>query len=460
MNWTRKQFTIVVIVSTTAFFSTFLISAVNIALPAIEAEFSMDAITLSWVVTSFLLSTGMFLLPSGRLADLTGMRRVFKLGVVVFAVSSLLCGLAVSGSWLIVFRFVQGIGSALSSAIGPAILVTAFSPKHRGRVLGIIISAVYFGLAIGPFAGGLLTQYLGWRWLFYFSFGAGVLTSGVSLLYLGTDGPLQTRSIHPRFGGTLFYMTGLTALVYGASLIPGVTGWLVMLAGVLAMGLFWWSETRSDAPVIDLKIFTHNRLFAFSNLAALINYSSTFSIVFLLSLYLQKVQGLSPFDAGTVLIAQPVVMAVFSPFTGRMADKIQSRYLATAGMAMCALGLFSLAWLGEATSMSVIVAVLVWVGIGFSLFSSPNMSTIMGSVEKHQLGTASGSSATMRVVGQIVSMTIATALFAIMFDGLAVEKVSDTVFLTTMRWGFLIFAAISASGIYFSYSRGNLHNQP
>lgn len=456
MNWTRTQFSIVVIVSTTAFLSTFLISAVNVALPVIEKEFAMDAITLSWVVTSFLLSTAMFLLPSGRIADLTGIRKVFKVGVVIFALSSLLCGLSGSGTWLIVFRFIQGIGAALSSTTGPAILVGAFSPSYRGRVLGIIISAVYFGLALGPFAGGILTQYFGWRSLFYFSFVSGVIASAISFLFLGTDPVSRLPAIRPRFRGTLFYMAGLTALVYGVSLIPGAFGWAIMAAGMICLFVFWWIEMHSESPVIDLKLFIQNRLFAWSNLAALINYSSTFSIVFLLSLYLQKIKGLSPLDAGAVLIAQPVVMAVFSPLTGRLADKMDSRYIATAGMAMCALGLFSLAWLGQDTSLPVIISILVWVGLGFALFSSPNMSTIMGSVRKDQLGIASGSSATMRVVGQILSMTITTAFFAIFFDGQAVENVSDTVFLSTMRLGFITFALISGSGIYFSFYRGSL----
>jgi MFS family permease len=163
MNWTKTQITVLSIVAFSSFMSTFLISSVNIALPAIEKDFGLDAVTLSWVVTAFLLSTAMFLLPVGRWGDLTGIKRVYKIGIVLFTLSSLLSGFAVSGYWLIFFRFLQGVGAAFSSTTGAAILVAEFAPKYRGRVLGIGVSAVYLGLAFGPFFGGFLTQYLGWR---------------------------------------------------------------------------------------------------------------------------------------------------------------------------------------------------------------------------------------------------------------------------------------------------------
>jgi MFS family permease len=166
MNWTRKQVSILAIVAITSYMGTFLISSVNIALPAIEKSFQLEAVTLSWVVTAFLLATAMFLLPVGRWGDLTGVRRVFKLGVVVFTLASLGSGLAGSGTWLILLRFLQGIGAAFTSTTGPAILVSAFLPQQRGRVLGFSVAAVYLGLASGPFIGGFLTQYLGWRSIF------------------------------------------------------------------------------------------------------------------------------------------------------------------------------------------------------------------------------------------------------------------------------------------------------
>jgi len=459
MLWTKKQISIMAIVAVTVFMGTFLISSVSIALPAIEKSFGLDAVALSWVVTAFLLSTAMFLLPVGRWGDLKGIRRLFKLGVVIFTLSSLACGLSGSGFWLIFFRYIQGIGAALTSTTGPAILVSAFLPQHRGRVLGIAVSAVYSGLAFGPFAGGLLTELFGWRSIFFVASSLGLFTSLITFLFLGKDETNDAVDKKTDLKGTFFYMLGLVALVYGSSFIPSASGWFMQAGGILAMIIFWVLENKSEMPVIETKLFTRNRLFAFSNLAALINYSATFAIIFLLSLYLQKIQRLSPRDAGMVLIAQPIVMALFSPLAGRLSDRIQPRYLATLGMGMCTLGLVAFAFLSATTPVWLIVFILIWVGLGFAFFSSPNMNTIMSSVNKSQYGLASGSAATMRVIGQIVSMTIATLFFAAMFGDLAVEVVSNAIFMKAMKWGFISFSLISIAGIYFSYNRGQMKRE-
>ncbi len=322
--------------------------------------------------------------------------------------------------------------------------------------MGISVAAVYLGLAFGPFAGGLLTQYVGWRSIFFIAFVLGIFTTIASFLFLGKDKPSSFSFSKIAFKGTFFYMTSLVAMIYGSSQMPDIQGWILILTGIIGLFVFWTLESRSSFPVIDTRLFMKNRLFSFSNLAALINYSATFAIVFLLSLYLQKVQGLSPRDAGIILVAQPAMMAIFSPLAGRLSDKIQPRILTTIGMSMCSAGLMGFAFLSGNTSLAIIVMLLLWVGIGFALFSSPNMNTIMSSVDKTQYGLASGSAATMRVLGQIVSMTIATLYFAAMLGNQSVDLVSDELFLKVMQWGFITFFSISLLGIYFSYHRGNI----
>jgi MFS family permease len=251
-------------------------------------------------------------------------------------------------------------------------------------------------------------------------------------------------------------MPGLVALVFGSSRIPSTFGWLLMAGGIISLIIFWAFEKKSQMPVIDTKLFSHNRLFAYSNLAALINYSATFAIVFLLSLYLQKIQGLSPRNAGIIIVAQPAMMAIFSPLAGRLSDRIQPRYLTTMGMTMCTIGLAAFSFLSAATPINLIVLLLIWVGLGFALFSSPNMNTIMSSVNKTQYGLASGTAATMRVIGQITSMTIATLFFAAILGNKAIETVPDYLFLKAVKWGFISFSLISIAGIYFSYNRGKV----
>lgn len=399
----RKPIAILPVIALTSFMGTFLISSVNIALPAIGRDFELSPVMLSWVVTSFLLSTALFLLPVGIWADRRGVKKVYQYGLIIFTLTTFLIPLSQSGIWLVVLRFVQGIGAAFMNTTGQAILVAAYPPQQRGRVLGISVSATYMGLAMGPFVGGYLTQYAGWTTIFWLSGVLGVAATVVALRNLGAD----TKEVH------------------------------------------------TAAPAFDIRLFTRNRLFAFSNLAALINYTATTAIVFFLSFYLQQVQNFPPRVAGLILVAQPLMMSMFSPLVGRMSDKVQPRYLATAGMAMCSLGLVAFSFLTETTPLTFIVAILIWEGIGFALFSSPNMNTIMSSVDKRNLAIASGTAASMRVVGQIVSMSVVTLLFSLFFGDKLMHDVTNPQFLKAMKYGFSIFATLGVAGIYFSIRRNH-----
>lgn len=443
---------------------TFLVSSVNIALPAIERDLSLNAIELSWVITAFLLSTALFMLPSGSWGDRSDNRRLFRVGVVLFTLSSGICYVAPNGWWLIGARFLQGIGSAFSNTTGQAILVASFPSSKRGQMLGISVASVYGGLALGPLIGGIITLHAGWRMLFLIAALLGALTVMTAYLFLKSENkhPLE-KSSNPMpekekgdFTGTLLFMGSLVLLVYGSSQLPSAYGWSMMAAAVTLLLLFWLHEKKTLHPLLDTKLFSDNRLFTYSSLSALINYTATFAIVFYLSLYLQKIQGLSPRDAGAIIIAQPVMMAFFSPVVGKLSDKIEPRYFATAGMAMCSVGLAFLAFLGTDTPLGVIIAILLWVGLGFALFSSPNISTIMGSVDRSRYGQASGMAASMRVFGQILSMSVVTLIFSLLFGDLSLDAVPTGLFMKAMRCGFLIFALIGVPGIYFSFNRGNV----
>lgn len=454
--WKKEEISILLVVAVTSFMGTFLVSAVNIALPTIERDLSLNAIELSWVITAFILAMALFMLPSGSWGDRTDNRRLFKLGLILFTLSSAICYVAPDGYWLVAARFLQGIGAAFTGTTGQAILVSSFPAERRGQVLGISVASVYTGLALGPLIGGFVTLHIGWRSLFLIAVSFGLLTILISYLFLKSE---KNRPVSTKGGdktGTLLFMTGLATLVYGSSQIPSIEGWVLMGGAILLLLFFWRYESRTKSPMLDTRLFSHNRLFTYSSLSALINYTSTFAIVFFLSLYLQKVQGLSPRDAGAVIVAQPAMMALFSPIVGRLSDKIQPRYFATTGMAMCTTGLAMLAFLGSSTAIWIIVAILIWVGLGFALFSSPNMNTIMSSVERRQYGQASGLASSMRVFGQIISMSIVTLIFSLLFGSRSIEEVPNPVFLQAMRWGFIIFALIGVPGVYFSFNRGNL----
>jgi MFS family permease len=224
------------------------------------------------------------------------------------------------------------------------------------------------------------------------------------------------------------------------------------------MGIFIKYEMRVRYPVFEVKLFNHNRLFAFSSLAALINYSATFALTFLLSLYLQYIKNIPPQYAGTILIAQPIVMAIFSPLAGRLSDSIEPRRIASTGMAMTAIGLFSFVFIGAETSIIIIVLTLAFLGFGFSLFSSPNMNAIMSAVERKHFGIASGTVATMRLLGQMTSMAITMVVFAIFIGREPISPSNYDQFLRGLRVAFLIFSTLCTVGILFSMLRGEVRS--
>ncbi len=427
-------------------------------MPHIGKEFNLKAIELSWVITSFLLATAVFLLPIGRWADINGIYKTYKIGIVIFTLASFACGWVENGFWFIIFRFLQGIGAAFINATGTAILVASFPPHLKGRVLGISVSGVYLGLATGPFLGGMIIQYLGWRFLFHLSTLTGIIVFYLALrvFKLLIHGEYRAKGTF-KFFDSFVYMLGLILLVMGSSQIPHFWGWVLLFLGVLILIFFWFLEQQNDNPLFDTRLFSHNRLFAFSNLAALINYSATYSLVFIMSLYLQKIKGLSPRDTGSILIAQPLMMTLFSPIMGKLSDKIQPNILASIGMLLCALGLLALSFLTTSSPIIVIVVILIGMGLGFALFSSPNMNTIMSSVDKNQYGIASATASTMRVVGQITSMVLITIFISFLIGNKILDAIPNPEFLKFLHISFIIFSLLCFIGIYFSYFRGKLH---
>ena len=457
VHMTNTQRSALTICLLTSFLNPFLISGVNIALPAIEKEFELNAVALSWIVTSYLLSSAVFLLPIGKFADNWGQTAVFKGGIIIFTIATALCGIAPNGHILISFRILQGLGASMTLTTGAPILVSVFPPWERGKVLGLNVAAVYLGLSMGPFIGGILTQSFGWRSIFLICVPLEIIATVLVFFKLKNE---ITARINGKIdlAGAFYYSSGLIAIVYSSSNLTKSFGWPLLITGIIMVGLFIAHCKRSAHPIFEIPLFTHNRLFAFSNIAALINYSATFSLVFLLSLFLQKIKGFSPQQAGTILVAQPLMMAILSPFAGKLSDKIEPRRLATAGMLISASGLFFLALTGPQTSVYLIVAMLLFLGTGFGIFSSPNMNTIMSSVEKKQLGIASGTAATMRVVGQMMSMMIVTLIFSLYFSGLPIKDADNAIFIKSVRLLFTISGIICLAGVYFSGSRGDLRN--
>lgn len=438
-----------------AFFAPFMGSSVNIALPSIGSEFAMDAISLGWVATAYLLAAAIFVVPFGRVADIYGRKRIFMCGVLIFAVSSLLLAISASATMLISFRILQGIGGAMILGTGVAIITSVFPAEERGKALGINVAAVYLGLSLGPFLGGFLTQHFGWRSIFLVNVPLGLII--LAFIFWRLKGEwAEAKGEKFDITGSIIYTLMLTAIMYGLSLLPEMSGVWLILAGALGFVAFVKWEMKVESPVLNMNLFRNNTVFALSNLAALINYSATFAVGFLLSLYLQYIKGLSPQSAGVILVSAPVMQAIFSPLAGRLSDKIEPRIVASTGMGLTVVGLVFFTFLSEETSLGFIVAGLIILGFGFALFSSPNTNAVMSSVEKRVYGVASATLATMRQIGMMFSMGIAMLLFAIDIGRVQIIPEYYPLFLKSVNSAFIIFVVLCFGGIFASLARGKI----
>jgi len=453
MNNAVNKTVILFIAALSSFLMTFTGSSINIALPSIGSEFQMDAVLLGWVATAYILATLMFFLPFGRLADIHGRKRILICGIFIYTIASLFLSFVPSATSLITLRAVQGIGSAMVGVTGVAILVSVFPVRERGKALGIAVATTYLGLSLGPVLGGLLTQHLGWRSIFLATVVLGLIV--IALTFWKVRGEwAEAKGEKFDLRGSIIYGFALIGIMYGSSLLPATSGIWLIIAGSLGILVFIKWEMKVKNPILDISLFTKNRVFAFSNLAALISYGSTFAVTFLLSLYLQYVKGLNPQDAGLILVSMPAMQAVFSPLAGRLSDRIEPRTLASAGMAITTgtLGLFI--FLNEGTTLVFIIATLVILGSGLAFFSSPNTNAIMSSVSQKVYAVASATLATARQVGMMFSMGIAMLLFAIYIGRVEITPEYYPLFLKSMSVAFIIFAILCFGGIFASLARG------
>jgi EmrB/QacA subfamily drug resistance transporter len=438
-----------------SFLTPFGISSVNIALPSIGKAFSMDAILLSWVTTVYLLTSAMFLVPFGKIADIYGRKRMFTYGIMAFVLGSAGSAISNSAAMLICFRILQGIGASAIYPIGAAILTSTFPARELGKVLGINTASVYLGYSLGPFFGGLLTSHLGWRSIFLVNVLVGLIAI-VFILWKLKGEWREAKEEKFDLSGSVLYSILLLFIMYGFSQLSTMQGAGFVLAGFLGIIVFIKRETKMRSPVLEIKLFRNNRAFTFSNLATLIHCSATFAVTFLLSLYLQYIKKLTPEYAGLILIAQPVVQALWSPFSGKLSDRIEPRVVASIGMALTGVGLGLLTVLDEKTTLIFIVGNLILLGFGYGLFSVPNASAVMSSVENRFYGVASGTLSTMRITGMAFSMGIALLLFSIYIGKVQITPETYPLFLRCTKLAFAFFAVLCFGGVFASLARGNI----
>jgi len=444
---------ILVLITIATFLNPFTGTAINLALPVIGTEFSADATMLAWVSSAYLLSSVIFLLPAGKLGDSRGKVTVFMAGIVVYTAGAILTIFTPTIGTLLAFRFLQGIGGAMIYANSVALITHLYPAGERGYAIGLNITAVYAALSLGPFLGGILTQFFGWRSIF-------VVTALIAapVLFSADKFPAFLNDRHREdfdIPGLVLSSALILCLFLGLAKATTPTG-LALLAAALLLGVaFYRVERRHPSPLLPVSLLASNRVFASSNLAALINYSATYAVGFLLSLYLQYIRGYEPAAAGTLLLVQPVIQIFVAPVAGRLADRIRPGLIAAGGLALSAACLFGLAALSETTPVAAIIVILAVLGVGVGLFSSPNTTAVMGSVGKRYYGSASAMVAMMRSLGMMMSMGLVLVVFAVIMGSTVVTPAIFPEFLASMNLIFLVFAVLSVFGIFLSLKKND-----
>lgn len=429
----------------------FMFSGVAVALPSMGHELGMSAIDLGLVETTFLASGTAFLLPAGRLADQSGRRSLYRWSLLAFAAVTLLLGIVASGPAVLLLRFLQGVASAFFSAAGPALLVELVPPERRGRVFGAVMGAAYVGLSLGPLVAGELVAHGDWRWVFF--------AGGVWILL----GALPVWALLPprwRRPGTwvhvpsfLLLLVGTAAVVAGTAGVFGGAGSIASFAGgVAALGVFARWQLALPEPLLDLRELGANGLLRRALGVQLLLYLNAYCSIFLLSLYLQGTQRLAPTCAGAMLALGSLVMACVAPFAGRLADRVRPHLVAGAGVLGIVASSIAGTTLDGGAPLWRVALVLVLHGIGFGLFSSPNLAIVMGALPHERGGVASALAAQARGLGMFAGMAVTAAIVALWFGARPVAD-DPARFVTVLRTSYAVLVGSSLLALAITLRR-------
>jgi len=458
------------------FMTTLDSSIVNIGLPAIARTFGVGVSgTIEWVIIGYLIVIAAVLLSLGRLADMIGRKPIYELGLIIFVLGSIFSGAAPSLLILILARLFQGLGGALIFSVNIAMVTSVFPPSQRGRALGLNSIVVALGISAGPTLGGLITQYLTWRWIFYVNVPIGIITFLIGLRVLTERFHVNKGRFDPL--GAALFAVGLAALTLGLS-FGEEWGWtspallLSLAIGVVGLVIAILVERRVADPILQLSLLK-NRVFASANISFMLCMLALFAPGFLLPFYFEELRGFSVVEAGLFLTPLPLMLAIMAPISGTLADRFGSHLLSPLGLAIACFGLFLLSQLDVQSSSWDIIWRLLVTGIGQGLFQAPNTRALMGAASQDQQGIASGVLATSRVIGQAISVALAGSIFAAFGAAVAgialgaqrqqlsISRVNELqqTFIAGFHAAFIACAAFAAIGILTSLVRGNDNRQ-
>ncbi|MGY0373413.1 MFS transporter [Clostridium sp. JNZ J1-5] len=429
-------------------------SIVNVALPVMANKLDVSMASIEWVVTSYLIVISSTILIFGRLGDVKGKTRIFKFGIILFTIGSLMCGISTSLFFLVVARVLQAIGAAGTMSTSQGIITHVFPSNERGRALGISGTSVALGTMVGPPLGGFIVSVLSWKYIFLINVPIGLIT-----FFMGTKIlPKPQENIKEKLDikGAILFITAIV-LIFG-SLIQGQnvgynnpTIILGFVVGILAMVVFIVIEKRVEYPLLQLSIF-ENKLFSLSIFCGFISFVAISCPNIIQPFYLQKVMKLSPSVTGILMIAFPVVLAIVAPVSGYLSDKIGSELLTFLGLLFTSAGLFLMSTLNQYSNLWVLTFFVVIMSIGNGLFQSPNNSLIMSTVPKNKLGIAGSVNALVRNLGMVFGISLSTTLLynrmshKIGYHVVNYVEGRDDVFVYGMRYVYITAAVICASG--------------
>jgi EmrB/QacA subfamily drug resistance transporter len=450
-----RKWWVLLAIGTGTFMSALDSSVVNAILPVIRNNFGADIAVIEWVVTVYLLVISGLLLTFGRLGDLHGHRRIYASGFALFVLGSASCGFASSAGWLIGSRGLQALGAAMLASNSPAILTGNFPDAERGRALGLQATMTYLGLTLGPSLGGWMTGLLGWRSVFYINIPVGTLALWMSLRFIPPD-RLRSGAVPFDTPGALAFVAGLVTLLLGLNQghAWGWSSWPILcllVVAAAALAAFVAIEQRHPHPMLDLRLFRQPTL-SLATASAVLNYIGIFTVIFLLPFYLIQARGLSPQQAGLILTAQPLVMALVAPISGAVSDRLGTRLPSAVGMAILTIGLLLLSRLHAGTSPTAVAMMLTVTGLGTGMFISPNNSALMGAAPPRQRGIAAGVLATARNVGMVLGVGMAGAILTTVLASRTNLPSSAGIY-AAIPIAYLAAAAMTALGTLLSWGR-------
>lgn len=439
---------ILLICTVLSFFAVFAVNSVMVVIPTIASEFHMSNIVQNWAIIIFLLVVAVLSVPAGQISGKYGLKKVTIISVILFILISIANVLVTSSEQFLLCRLVLGIALSFFNVTSMAMVVSAFDPEERGKALGITITGVYIALSLAPVLGGILNYQLGWRSVVLF--GVPFLLVILALLLTKVDEEWVTfEGVPLDLKGSVLYGIGMVLFIYGFTILNEPLGVILTVFGVVFLVIFGFIELRQTHPVFDIRFFK-NRRFLSANFASLCAYLATFAVTTILNYHLQYIKGFDSQTAGIILLAAPLCQVVLAPIAGRLSDKYVPQVLAAIGMGLGTVSLALFSFLGEATSLEFLIVSMIIYGVGFGLFSPPNTNVIMSSVPPKDTSVASASVATMRTVGQAMSLGILTLVFAFVMGDVPIVEQYYPLLISSCQITCLICVVLCIASVFAS----------